>query len=153
MITFLYTLYRFGRGIRAGMHDSDFQALLTLTIIMLSIGTVTYHATEGWRWLDSFYFSSMTLTTVGYGDFSPHTDGGKLFTVFYIFVGLGIMLGFVNALAMHAIRESKENPGILGRRLVRHRKQAVPEKFVSEIEMDPAQAEMQAEVEKADVVR
>jgi len=32
------------------------------------------------------------LATVSYGGFSPHTDEGKLFTIFYI----GIILSFIN---------------------------------------------------------
>ena len=49
--------------------------------------------------LDSPYFRVITLTTAGYGDFSPSTTAGKNFTMFYIFIGLGIILGFVNAVA------------------------------------------------------
>ena len=71
------------------------------TIIILGIGTVIYHLLEGWTWLDSFYFSVITLTTVGYGDFSPQTTGGKLFTVFYILVGLGMILAFIHTVYNH----------------------------------------------------
>ena len=154
MITFLYTLYRFGRGIRAGLHDPDFQVLLTLAASILGIGTLTYHATEGWSWLDSLYFSVTSLTTIGgLGPLYPHTEGGKIFTILYILVGIGILLAFINALAAHAVRESKERPGILGRRIMRRRKAKVPEQIVSEIEMDPAEKEMAEEVEKAEPVR
>ncbi len=60
-------------------------------------GTIIYHYVEGWRWIDSFYFSVITLTTVGYGDMSPQTDFGKIFTAFYVIIGIGILLGFINA--------------------------------------------------------
>ena len=43
---------------------------------------------EGWNLLDSLYFSVVTLTTIGYGDLSPSTAASKIFTIFYIFVGL-----------------------------------------------------------------
>ena len=32
------------------------------------------------------------MSTVGYGDFSPQTTFGKLFTVVYIFVGIGVFV-------------------------------------------------------------
>jgi hypothetical protein len=51
----------------------------------------------------SLYFSVVTLTTVGYGDHSPSTAAGRFFTILYIFVGLGIVLGFVNAVAEHSL--------------------------------------------------
>ena len=37
----------------------------------------------------------VTLATVGYGDFAPHTAFGELFTTFYIFVGVGILATFI----------------------------------------------------------
>ena len=46
--------------------------------IVIVIGAVLYHFLEGWNWLDSFYFVVITLTTIGYGDFSPTTPITKL---------------------------------------------------------------------------
>lgn len=66
--------------------------------ITILIGTVFYHFVEDLRWIDALYFSVVTLTTVGYGDFSPQTDIGKLFTVAYILNGIGIIFAFINAL-------------------------------------------------------
>ena len=54
---------------------------------------------ERWSPLDAFYFSVTTLTTVGFGDLAPQTALGKLFTVLYLFVGLGIIGGFINTVA------------------------------------------------------
>jgi len=58
-----------------------------------------YSLQEGWGVIDAFYFSVTTLTTVGLGDLSPTTPVGKLFTVGYIFSGLGLLAGFINAIA------------------------------------------------------
>jgi Ion channel len=41
----------------------------------------------------------ITLTTIGYGDFAPETDAGKLFTAVYALVGVGILLAFVTTVA------------------------------------------------------
>ncbi|GEM_PF-1491991 len=73
-----------------------YRFLLGLVIFMLGLGTVVYHFVEGFSWLDAYYFSVVTLATVGYGDFSPETAIGKLFTTFYIFIGVGILTTFIS---------------------------------------------------------
>jgi hypothetical protein len=72
--------------------------IFSLLILLWAGGSIFYHLAEGLRPLDAFYFTAMTLTTVGYGDFSPQTDAGKIFTAIYAFVGIGIFLGFAAAL-------------------------------------------------------
>ena len=41
--------------------------------------------------LDAFYFSVVTMTTVGYGDVTPVSDGGRLFTVLMILTGIALV--------------------------------------------------------------
>jgi hypothetical protein len=84
--------------------------LLEFAALILISGTFFYHGIERWSWLDSFYFSVTTLTTVGYGDLHPSTDLSKIFTIIYIFIGLGAILGFINALAVHAKIEKDDAP-------------------------------------------
>jgi voltage-gated potassium channel len=50
----------------------------------------------------------VTLTTVGYGDLTPATAPGKVFTILHIFVGIGIILGFVNAVAERSMERRKQ---------------------------------------------
>lgn len=83
------------------LRDKNYRDLLITTNLVLGLGTVSYHYIEGWSWVDSLYFSVITLTTIGYGDFSPSTDTGKLFTIFYILIGLGIILSFINTVYKH----------------------------------------------------
>ena len=84
---------------RRHLKDLEFRRLLLLTAVILAAGTLFYHFIEQWRWLDSLYFSVMTLSTVGYGDLTPLTDAGKIFTVIYIFFGIGVILSFINVVA------------------------------------------------------
>ena len=66
---------------------------------MILWASVFYHYVEGWDWLDSIYFSVVTISTVGYGDFSPETAGGKIFTMFYILIGLGVFVTAATTIA------------------------------------------------------
>lgn len=72
------------------------QILIVIFLGYLALGTVFYHLVEKWRWLDSLYFTVITLATVGYGDFAPKTDAGKIFTIFYVFIGIGIFVYAAN---------------------------------------------------------
>ena len=99
MPAFLILIFRFFRSLWNGLKDKDFRALFLWVLAILALGTWFYAKVEGWTALDALYFSVITLATVGYGDFHPVTPAGKIFTIFYIFVGLGILSGFVILLA------------------------------------------------------
>jgi voltage-gated potassium channel len=86
------------------IHNHRFKALSFLVVLLLAGGTVFYRFVESWNWVDAFYFSAITLTTVGYGDFAPVTSLGRLFTIFYLFLGIGVILGFINFIAKQRIR-------------------------------------------------
>ena len=90
------------------LKDPEYRDLVGTTLFILLLGTIAYHHLEGWGYIDSLYFSIITLTTIGYGDFSPQTVEGKLFTIFYIFLGIGIILAFINTLYHHFQKEQKE---------------------------------------------
>ena len=83
------------------LKDEDYRKLLFASLIMISIGATFYHFIEGWSWIDCMYFCVITLTTIGYGDFSPQTDGGKIFTMVCILIGLGMILSFINTIYNH----------------------------------------------------
>ncbi|MCA9487407.1 MAG: two pore domain potassium channel family protein [Nanoarchaeota archaeon] len=71
---------------------TEIEILIAVVIILLVGGTIFYHNAENFSILDSFYLSVSTLSTVGYGDVVPHTKIGKIFTSFYILLGVGILL-------------------------------------------------------------
>jgi hypothetical protein len=100
MNDFAGPILRFARTLgRAWRRSEDFRVLVYLVVLLLLSGTVFYSIVEGWSPLDAFYFSVTTLTTVGFGDLAPQTALGKLCTVLYLFVGLGIIGGFINTVA------------------------------------------------------
>lgn len=79
-----------------------FRVVAGIAATTIGIGTVAYHFIEGWNWLDSVYFSTITLTTIGYGDYTPTTNFGKLFTIFYVLIGVGIIAATLNILLKSA---------------------------------------------------
>jgi voltage-gated potassium channel len=90
-----------------------YRILLGAVVFMLGLGTVVYHLAEHLSWLNAYYFSVVTLATVGYGDIVPHTNVGKLFTTFYILTGVGILTSFLTynmrrSAAKRAERHSKK---------------------------------------------
>ncbi len=58
-------------------------------------------------WLDGFWYSFVTVTTVGYGDLYPSTPGGRFVVgVPLMFFGIGL-LGYVLSIAATALVEAK----------------------------------------------
>jgi voltage-gated potassium channel len=70
---------------------NKFSNLVGILVGLIAFGTVGFHVLEGWNWLDSLYTTIVTLGTVGYGDFTPKDDAGKVFVIFLIIIGLGVI--------------------------------------------------------------
>ena len=92
-----------------------YRIALVFAIILITGATIFYRAVESWSWVDAFYFSCIAVTTVGFGDITPTTDGAKIFTVFYIFAGISIVTLVLNErLRRHATaarRRQNPDPG------------------------------------------
>ena len=42
-------------------------------------------------WSNAVFFAATIMTTVGYGNFTPQTPGGRLFTAFYAMFSVGLV--------------------------------------------------------------
>lgn len=106
MVSFLLRVIPFAHTlVRLWRRDPEFRTLLISVFFTLLAGTIFYSYEEGWSVVDAFYFSVTTLTTVGLGDLSPSTTLGKLFTVVYIFTGLGLIAAFITKIATETFSE------------------------------------------------
>lgn len=82
--------------------------VFTLVLIIAS-GTVFFRWAEGWSWLDAYFFTVVTLSTVGYGNLVPMTAIGKIGTTVFILLGLGVFAVAVQQFGMFAMRKREEH--------------------------------------------
>merc|ERR1719183_1149580 len=60
-------------------------------------------------YMEAFYMSCITLTTVGFGDFTPMSWHGRIFGAFWMLFGVAAMGNFVRAFSEAFMMESAEN--------------------------------------------
>ncbi|MBN9580339.1 MAG: two pore domain potassium channel family protein [Afipia sp.] len=94
-------LVRLFAGVWHGLRDPEFRAIAFLLALSAVAGSVFYRAVEGWAWIDAMYFSFMALTTVGDANLAPISVLGKIFTIAFSLIGIGLMLAFVSRLASY----------------------------------------------------
>jgi hypothetical protein len=78
--------------------DHRTRPIFIYAVLLIGVGATLFHWLEGWNWLDSFYFVVITLTTIGYGDFSTTTPATKLITIFYGLNGVILLLMFFDVI-------------------------------------------------------
>jgi voltage-gated potassium channel Kch len=100
-----FSTRQFYKDLLRELFSVEIRNLFFLVTLFVGVGTIFYQIIEKWSWVDSFYFSVMTLTTVGYGDLTPQTTAGKLFTTAFVFGGLGIVFTFLTTLAKEQAKE------------------------------------------------
>src|SRR5688572_22650632 len=63
--------------------------IVVLLIVLYVIGVSGYMLIEDWAFRDALYMSVITLSTVGYGETHELSPNGRIFTMFFIFLGIG----------------------------------------------------------------
>jgi len=77
-----------------------FPVLIFLVLLIALIGQMI-GKWEGWSRIDALYYSFITATTVGYGDFRPEKNFGKLFAIVIALLGL-LLTGIIVAIGVKA---------------------------------------------------
>jgi len=84
------------------------KVLIPIFGAFVGFGVVFYHLVEKWSWFDSLWFTIVTIATIGYGDFVPRTVAGKIFTMLYVFVGIGLFIFVANTFLRYQALRSIE---------------------------------------------
>lgn len=66
--------------------------VILILLILFSVGTAAFMIIEKWSFLESLYMTVITISTVGFQEVRPLTENGRIFTIFLILSGYGIML-------------------------------------------------------------
>jgi voltage-gated potassium channel Kch len=98
-------------GLRVAVSDPNVRVLMGLVTALIVVATVFFRVVEQWAWIDALYFAVVTIATVGYGDIVPQTALGKLFTIAYILMGIGLFVAFAAALAQRMVGAAKPERG------------------------------------------
>lgn len=88
---------------------------IVVFLIIIPLGTIGFNLLEGWSLVESFYATVITISTVGYGDFSPKSEGGFIFTSLLVIIGLGAFayvaqatIGFVTSPHLRRFQQIKK---------------------------------------------
>ena len=70
----------------------------SIIAFMLLVGTLFFMYAEDLSPIDAFYYAGTTLTTLGSSPYVPQTSMGKIATVLYTMIGIGILFYVIGKL-------------------------------------------------------
>ena len=70
---------------------SKIYTAVLLLLVLLSIGIMGFRFMSHYTWIDAFYMTVITITTVGFGEVQPLDDFSKIFTIFLILTSVVIV--------------------------------------------------------------
>lgn len=72
---------------------TKFYTTVFLLFALLFVGVLGFKIVSHYSWIDAFYMTIITITTVGFGEVHPLDDTAKIFTIFLILAGV-VILGY-----------------------------------------------------------
>jgi len=82
-------------------------AALTAAATVL-LGGAVVASIENWTTWDGVWWAATTVTTVGYGDFKPASDGGRIIAMAIMLVGIGFVALLTAFIADRFIQDQRE---------------------------------------------
>jgi len=60
-----------------------------ILVSIVSVGIIGYMIIEGWSFVDALFMTVLTISTVGYGEVNPLSEGGRVLSIFLMVGGVG----------------------------------------------------------------
>jgi protein-S-isoprenylcysteine O-methyltransferase Ste14 len=94
MFSALMMLRRLRHALRYAVREEGFLVVFGAGVLLIAVGTIAYALGEDWNVVDAVYFAVATLTTTSVSDPDLVLEHSwmKVFTVFYILIGIGILV-------------------------------------------------------------
>lgn len=74
-----------------------------IILLICFIGVLGYRVIEGYSFIESLYFTIITISTVGYQEVRPLTSEGKYFTIFMIIISIGTFAYAIGVISSYLI--------------------------------------------------
>lgn len=87
--------------------------------LLLATGTTGYSLLEGWPWVDGFYMTFITLTTIGFNEVAPLSVAGRFFTIFIALTGIGTVAFIATRMAQLLLTGARMQERTLRKRILR----------------------------------
>ena len=91
--------------IRSALTRRRVAILVAMMGIVLAAGTVGMHEAQGLSYFDSFYWTVVTISTIGYGDIVPTTFWARILFFFVVFVGIGTFATALTEIATYFMEQ------------------------------------------------
>ena len=72
---------------------TKFYTTIFLLFALVFVGVIGFKIVSDYSWIDAFYMTIITITTVGFGEVHPLDDTAKIFTILLILAGV-VILGY-----------------------------------------------------------
>lgn len=106
MLSAVFMFRRFLEAIRFAAREEGFRAIAGAAVVLVAVGTTTFSLGQHWSVIDAFYFAIATLTTSSVADPALVIKDGwtKIFVVFYILVGIGLLVELARQVGFGFVR-------------------------------------------------
>ncbi|MBE5961313.1 MAG: hypothetical protein E7256_07995 [Lachnospiraceae bacterium] len=100
--------FRWTRNVRAFLNTNGFKYMLVMTVVLTFAGGIGIHFAEDMSLEDGVWWAFVTVTTVGYGDISPHTLPGRVVAGILMLTGIGLIGSITSTLTSYFFSGRKE---------------------------------------------